>query len=126
MKEFSNGNEMDFYFHNVCCQILAGEKSMNHKITNGKEEEAQPIIEPEPPVAKKGKDGQQADDFLSTGVTSDIFVLQKYIEKPLLIDERKFDIRLLVLVDSCNLTDQKCYLFKEGYIRTSSHKFTLS
>ena len=123
MKEFSNGNEMDFYFHNVCCQILAGEKSLNHK-TNGKEDEAPMIIEPEPPV-KKGKDGEQADNFLSAGVTSDVFVLQKYIEKPLLIDERKFDIRLMVLVDCCDLKDQKCYLFKEGYIRTSSHKFTL-
>ena len=57
MKEFSNGNEMDFYFHNVCCQILAGEKSLNHKNTNGKEEAETPtIIEPEPPV-NKGKDG---------------------------------------------------------------------
>lgn len=53
MKEFSNGNEMDFYFHNVCCQILANEKSLQHKIANGnnaKEEEtvAPPILEPEP------------------------------------------------------------------------------
>ena len=64
---------MDFYFHNVCCQILAGEKQLNHK-TNGKEEEAPPMIEPEPPVGK-GRDGQKADDFLSQGVTSDVFVL---------------------------------------------------
>lgn len=58
MKEFSNGNEMDFYFHNICCQILANEKAQNHKTTIGKEEEAAPIVEtvPEPPVAK-GKDG---------------------------------------------------------------------
>lgn len=26
MKEFSLGNEMDFYMHNACCQILANEK----------------------------------------------------------------------------------------------------
>ena len=75
MKEFSNGNEMDFYFHNVCCQILNGEKSLNQKLTNVKEEEAPPMIEPEPPVNKKGRDGEQADNFLSAGVTSDVFVL---------------------------------------------------
>ena len=26
LKEFSLGNEMDFYVHNACCQILASEK----------------------------------------------------------------------------------------------------
>jgi hypothetical protein len=26
MKEFSQGNEMDFYMHNACCQILANER----------------------------------------------------------------------------------------------------
>lgn len=55
-------------------------------------------------------------------VKTEVFVVQKYLEKPLLIDERKFDIRLWVLISH----DQRCYLFKEGYIRTSSYKFTLS
>jgi hypothetical protein len=26
MKEYSQGNEMDFYVHNACCQILTNEK----------------------------------------------------------------------------------------------------
>lgn len=43
-------------------------------------------------------------------------MIQKYIEKPLLIDQRKFDIRLWVLVTH----DLKCYMFEEGYIRMSS------
>ena len=50
------------------------------------------------------------------------FVVQKYLEKPLLINRRKFDIRLWVLVNHEN----KVYLFKEGYIRTSSYEFELS
>lgn len=53
---------------------------------------------------------------LTANVKSEVFVIQKYIERPLLIDGRKFDIRLWVLVS----IDMKCYLFKEGYVRTSS------
>jgi hypothetical protein len=58
---------------------------------------------------------------LSANVKSEVFVIQKYIERPLLIDGRKFDIRLWVLISF----DNRCYLFQEGYIRTSSYKFTL-
>lgn len=50
------------------------------------------------------------------------FILQKYIEVPLLIHDRKFDIRVWVLVTH----EMDCYLFKEGYIRTSSTKFALT
>ena len=28
LKEFSMGNEMDFYMHNACCQILSNEKQL--------------------------------------------------------------------------------------------------
>ena len=56
-----------------------------------------------------------------TNVKSDIFVVQKYIEKPLLISERKFDIRLWVLVTH----EHRCYYFREGYCRLSGKKFTL-
>lgn len=49
-------------------------------------------------------------------------MIQKYLERPLLIKKRKFDIRLWVLVTHEN----KCYLFKEGYIRTSSFEYELT
>lgn len=39
----------------------------------------------------------------------------------MLINDRKFDMRLWVLISH----DHRCYLFKEGYIRTSSYKYTL-
>lgn len=48
-------------------------------------------------------------------------IIQKYIEKPLLIHKRKFDIRVWVFVSSTG----KCYFFKEGYLRTSGSEFTL-
>lgn len=47
------------------------------------------------------------------------FVIQKYVEKPFLIHDRKFDIRVWVLLtESLNI-----YFFKEGYIRTSAQIF---
>jgi len=49
------------------------------------------------------------------------WVVQKYIEKPMLYNGRKFDIRIWVLV----LDTGDLFLYKNGYIRTSSEKFTL-
>jgi len=54
-------------------------------------------------------------------VKSRTFVIQKYIERPLLIYGRKFDIRVWVLVTH----EMKIYFFKEGYIRTSSAEYSL-
>eukprot|EP01022_Parablepharisma_sp_SALTPOND_P013287 TRINITY_DN1768_c0_g1_i1.p1 TRINITY_DN1768_c0_g1~~TRINITY_DN1768_c0_g1_i1.p1 ORF type:complete len:716 (+),score=63.40 TRINITY_DN1768_c0_g1_i1:921-3068(+) len=55
-------------------------------------------------------------------IKSRTFVIQKYIERPLLVYERKFDIRVWVLVTQ----ELKLYFFKEGYIRTSCEKYTTS
>ncbi|OMJ82584.1 hypothetical protein SteCoe_16698 [Stentor coeruleus] len=49
------------------------------------------------------------------------YVIQKYIEKPLLIYNRKFDIRVWVLITQL----ENCYFFPQGYLRTSSESFTL-
>lgn len=49
------------------------------------------------------------------------FIIQKYIERPLLICDRKFDIRVWVLLDH----DHNVYFFKEGYIRTSASIFSI-
>eukprot|EP01016_Furgasonia_blochmanni_P056509 TRINITY_DN9650_c0_g2_i1.p1 TRINITY_DN9650_c0_g2~~TRINITY_DN9650_c0_g2_i1.p1 ORF type:complete len:722 (-),score=158.27 TRINITY_DN9650_c0_g2_i1:154-2238(-) len=57
-----------------------------------------------------------------TLLRSQNLVIQKYVENPLLIENRKFDIRVWVLVDH----EMNLYWFKEGYIRTSSEAYTLS
>jgi len=44
------------------------------------------------------------------------------MEDPLLIDQRKFDIRVWVLVTP----DTRVFLFKEGYIRTTSLPYKLN
>ena len=52
------------------------------------------------------------------------FILQKYLEKPYLINKRKFDIRIYTLITSINGVIQ-AYFYKEGYLRTSSKEFSL-
>ena len=54
-------------------------------------------------------------------IKSHTFVIQKYIEKPLLLKGRKFDIRVWCLVTH----NMDIYFFKEGYLRTSSEEFNL-
>lgn len=49
------------------------------------------------------------------------WVVQKYMEQPLLIDGRKFDIRSFVLVG----TDGNIYMHRESYVRTSSTPYSL-
>ena len=51
----------------------------------------------------RNESDQQNAPNLSANVKSEVFVIQKYIERPLLIDQRKFDIRLWVLINCCDL-----------------------
>lgn len=48
-------------------------------------------------------------------------MIQKYVERPFLIQNRKFDIRVWVLLTQ----NHNLYFFKEGYIRTSAEEFQL-
>ena len=52
------------------------------------------------------------------------FIIQKYMEKPLLYNKRKFDIRSFVLVN-VNNNIMKAYWYQEFYIRTSSVNYVL-
>lgn len=48
-------------------------------------------------------------------------ILQKYLEHPLLYNNRKFDIRVWVLIDHL----ANAYIFKEGHLKASSESYTL-
>ncbi len=52
------------------------------------------------------------------------YIIQKYIEKPMLYKGRKFDIRCYTLLTSVNGNLQG-YWYNEGYFRTSSKEFNL-
>jgi len=55
------------------------------------------------------------------------WVAQKYLERPLLFHGRKFDLRVWVLVSSAPETSLGLWVrvYKEGYLRTSSQRYTL-
>lgn len=57
-------------------------------------------------------------------INKKVFIVQKYIEKPLLVDGRKFDIRWYGLLTSIN-GRKKGYFYQGGYLRTSSAEFDL-
>lgn len=53
------------------------------------------------------------------------FIIQKYIERPFLINKRKFDIRCYALITCYNGVLQG-YFYNEGYLRTASKGFSIS
>jgi hypothetical protein len=54
-------------------------------------------------------------------IHSNSFIVQKYMERPLLFKGRKFDIRMWVLFTH----EMRVLLFKQGYLRTSSYEYDL-
>lgn len=52
------------------------------------------------------------------------YIVQEYIQKPMLFKKRKFDLRCFMMLTTINGV-QKGYWYKEGYIRTSSTAFSL-
>ena len=74
------------------------------------------MVEAPPKSAEKKKKVYRIREYANTPPPNYSFIIQKYLEKPLLIDGRKFDIRVWVLFTH----EMKVYFFKEGYIRTCS------
>eukprot|EP00743_Colponemidia_sp_Colp-15_P004635 GILK01004995.1.p1 GENE.GILK01004995.1~~GILK01004995.1.p1 ORF type:complete len:998 (+),score=200.20 GILK01004995.1:113-2995(+) len=62
------------------------------------------------------KDLSQIINFLTTRQPKSLWLVQKYIERPLLFAGRKFDIRIWVLFT--NRLD--VFMYEQGYLRTSS------
>lgn len=52
------------------------------------------------------------------------YIIQKYIENPLLVNKRKFDIRCYAMISSINGVIQG-YFYLDGYLRTTSKEFTM-
>lgn len=56
--------------------------------------------------------------------TTKTYILQKYIEKPLLYKRRKFDIRHYIMLSCCGGV-MRGYWYRHGYVRTTSSEYTL-
>ena len=52
-------------------------------------------------------------------------IIQKYIERPLLVYKRKFDIRVFGMLTTVNGL-MRGYFYDEGYLRTSSREYNLN
>lgn len=52
------------------------------------------------------------------------YIIQKYIDHPLLIHKRKFDFRCYAVITSIN-GHLKGYFYEDAYIRTSCKEFDL-
>ncbi len=69
------------------------------------------------------KDLKEIEEFVAD-TSAHTYIVQKYIERPFLIHQRKFDIRCFALLTSINGLI-KGYFYQEGYLRTSSKKYSL-
>ena len=65
-------------------------------------------------------DAKQNEDLESENTV----IVQKYIEQPLLVYKRKFDIRVFGLL-TCVSGLLRGYFYEEGYLRTSSSEYSL-
>ncbi|CAK4666438.1 hypothetical protein LEN26_015124 [Aphanomyces euteiches] len=54
---------------------------------------------------------------------TDIFVAQRYVAHPLLIDGKKFDLRIYVMISSCS--PLRVYLFQDGLVRMCTADYTV-
>ena len=68
---------------------------------------------------EKDKNLKQKEIQNENIILSEKVLLQKYLEKPLLYDERKFDMRIWVLLNH----EMNIYICKEGHLKIASEKF---
>jgi hypothetical protein len=97
VKKFYEGIQREFIIDENEELDIDTNKNKNNNNNNNKEEDEKQKID-----QKKYK--------------SNIVIIQKYIEKPLLYRGRKFDIRIWVLINY----NYKVYVFREGHLKTSS------
>ncbi len=72
-----------------------------------------------PAIVEEEKKSSKSSGPHYNNIRTSHFIIQKYIETPLLLRRRKFDIRVWVLLNQ----NSDLFFFKEGYLRTSGSPF---
>jgi hypothetical protein len=99
----------------------AAEKEAQEKESNKKErgdKEEKPATDLDSKQAALQKEATRMAD-------KEGWVVQEYMQKPLLVSGRKFDIRCFVLLTYSSKQGFKGYFFKDAYVRTSSKVYSL-
>ncbi|XP_048035155.1 polyglutamylase complex subunit TTLL1-like [Megalobrama amblycephala] len=73
---------------------------------------------------KKWSRDSRTSTFVAANSGKEVYVISLYIDNPLLIGGKKFDLRLYVLVT--NYRPLKCYMYKLGFCRFCTVKYTPS
>ena len=76
-------------------------------------------------VSKNLNEIQSMINSKATGNGNRTCIVQLYVDKPLLVAGRKFDVRSYAMLTSVNGT-LKGYMYRDVYFRTSSKPFDLS
>lgn len=75
-------------------------------------------------LSKLKKWSREARNAFNPQITKESYVISRYIDNPLLIGGKKFDMRLYVLVTS--FRPLKAYMFKLGFCRFCTVKYDTS
>jgi len=82
-----------------------------------------PVASQNDPMQQRKKDGPMDKEREEEEGGPEVYVVQRYIENPLLVGGKKFDLRLYVLVTS--YMPLTVYLYHEGFCRFSMTRFTM-
>jgi tubulin polyglutamylase TTLL9 len=115
MKPIGKSQGKGIFLFNRLSQIQAWKQSFTEAVAAAAVA-ATAMPSSQSPRAPGPESGEQGPDLMT-------FIVQRYIEHPLLIGGRKFDLRVYALVLS--YTPLVVYLYRSGFARFTHHRYTL-
>ncbi|CAI2383004.1 unnamed protein product [Moneuplotes crassus] len=113
-------NEYDFFPKTWSLPAEMCDFKLQFSTGNNKKKVNNPIFICKPEAACQGR-GIFLMNTLSKLPTKDNYIAQKYISKPYLINDLKFDLRLYVLISGVD--PLRIYLYKDGLARFATEKY---
>lgn len=113
-------NSEEFNFHPLTWIMPSDFSAFSNHVKNQKGKKEQHFFIIKPSNGAQGN-GIYLCKYLEKSVLGEHSIVQEYIDKPLLIDGFKFDLRLYVLITSCD--PLRIFVFKEGLVRLSTEQY---